>query len=487
MRHLFRPVRLDRPTQGSMARRGLLSMTGVATQGAVRFLTNVLVGRLGGPAVLGNVASAISTAQLLALLWPTTTGSAASKFIARARGKTDSDEGAAVASHLARRTIQAALFLAAVATPIWVLLDGGRVIDGAIVALLVVAYSGYSFTRGILFGSGQVARATAWDLMTGFLGLVGITVSLIAGVRGLAVLIPLAAAYCVYTLAGWPWGARGRPVASLRRELDQFVMLGVVGTLASAGFLQLSMIVARLSDGAANAGQYAAAMSLATPPSMLVGSLSLVLFPSMSEAWARNDLEAFRRQVDKATRMLIVVMVAVFGILVLSSELLVSVVWGEQYAQAADLVPILLTAVLATTLAVPSVSSLTSRTQRGMVTATVIGLVGMAIGVGIWAVLAPHLGVTGVAVGYLVGTLTIAGSTVTVSWRRDKQRWKGLIFRLGCGVAAFEGLLVAQREIGLPQAYDLAFVALFLCAWILLMRSDIRRLDLVGLVRGRRR
>jgi len=459
-------------------------MTGVVAQGAVRFLTNVLVGRLGGPAVLGNVASAISTAQLLALLWPTSTGSAASKFIARARGKADSDESAAVASHLARRTIQAAVLLALVAAPIWVLVDGGRVADGAIVAFLVVAYSGYSFSRGILFGSGQVARATAWDLITGALGLVGVAVALLAGVRGLAVLIPLATAYCIYTVAGWPWGAKGRPVSSLRRELDQFVMLGVVGTLASAGFLQLSQIVARLSDGATNAGQYAAAMSLATPPSMLVGSLTLVLFPSMSEAWARNDMDSFRRQADKATRMLLIIMVAVFGALILSSQLLVSVIWGKQFARAADLLPILLTAVLATTLAVPSVNSLMSRNQRGMVTATVIGLSGMTLGVGVWALLAPGLGVTGVAIGYATGTLTIAGASVTVSWRRDEQQWRGPFLRLSGGVALFGGLFLVERLLNLPQLSDLAFAAFFVVAWLLITRSDIRRLGLAERLRG---
>ena len=196
----------------------------------------------------------------------------------------------------------------------------------------------------------------------------------------------------------------------------------------------------------------------------------------MSEAWGRGDAEAFRNQADKTTRMLIVVMVAVFGTLILLSQILVLLVWGDQYARAADLLPVLLTAVLATTLAVPSVNSLTSRAQAGMVTATLIGLVGMTLGFGAWALLAPGWGVTGVAIGYLVGTLTIAGTAVTVSWRRERHRWKGPFFRLACVAATCAGLFVAERLCDLPPAYDFVFAALFMCAWVLLMHSDIRRL-----------
>ena len=102
---LIRPLSLDAPSTHSMARRGAMSVLGVGWQGLVRFITNALVGRVGGPAVLGVVGSAISAAQLSTLAWPTSAGAAASKFVARARGAGDQAQAAAVAAHLARRTV----------------------------------------------------------------------------------------------------------------------------------------------------------------------------------------------------------------------------------------------------------------------------------------------------------------------------------------------------------------------------------------------
>jgi len=458
----------------SMARRGVLSTVGVAVQGAARFVMNVLIGRIGGPSVLGSVASAISTAQLFSLLWPTTTGSAASKFVAQARGKGAPAQASAVAAHLAKRTIQAGLLLAITSVPIWILVDHGGLAGAGAVAALVIGYSGYSFTRGLQYGAGQVPRATAWDVTTGVLGLAGVLALLILGVRGILVILPLAAAYILFAVAGWPWGANGHPAPALRREMDSFVALGVAGTVASAGFLQLSMIVARLTDGVANAGQYAAALALATPPSLLAMSLSLVLFPSMAEAWGRRDVEGFKRQTDRATRALVTTMTAIFGPIALCGSLIVAVIWGNQYGHAATLLPILLLAILANTMGVACTNSLTSRSHRGMVTSTVSSLTGMTVGLLLWALLAPRWGTLGVAIGYLGGTILIAAIPIVIVWRRDGHRWKGLAFRLAAGLAALVSLLALERTVSPSPWLEPVIALAFIAGWLMLMRNDVR-------------
>src|SRR3954469_17933400 len=91
---MFRPLRLDQPTVGSLRARGVLSTIGIGVQGLLRFTISVIVGRVGGPAVLGVVNSAISGALFLSLLWPASSGAAASKFVARARGAGDDEEAA---------------------------------------------------------------------------------------------------------------------------------------------------------------------------------------------------------------------------------------------------------------------------------------------------------------------------------------------------------------------------------------------------------
>src|SRR6202000_3252848 len=158
----------------------------------------------------------------------------------------------------------------------------------------------------------------------------------------------------------WPYAAHGRPTVPRRRELDVFVLLGAVGSLASAGFLQLSQIAAKVAGGNGSAGEYAAALSLATPASLLAGSLSLVLLPSLSAAWGRGDKAGFRAQTDQANRGLAVVMVAIFGSIAVCSPLIVDLIWGSRFAGVENLLPVLVVAVLVTNLGVTSVNALTT-------------------------------------------------------------------------------------------------------------------------------
>ncbi len=482
---MLNPVRLDDPARTSLARGGVLSTVGLLAQGILRFATAFLVGHIAGRSELGIVASAIATATILALLWPTTTGSAASKFLARARGTGDSEQIRATAAHLRLRTIETAVVLALVSMPVWVLIDRGSWPGAVSVAALTLAYSGYSFTRGVQFGAGQVPRAIAWDITSVVLGLAGLVVLLVTGVRGPALVLPLVLAYGLYTLAGWPYAAKGRPDRARRRELDGFVALGAVGSLASTGFLQLSQISAKLAEGDAAAGQYAAALNLATPASMLAASLSLVLLPSMAEAWGRADHAAFHAQTDRATRALAVIMVAIFGSIIVCSRLLVDVIWGAPFAAARNILPVLVVAVLATNLGVACVNALTARSQRGMVVATGSSLLGMAIGATMWLFVAPRMGIEGVALGYLCGTVVIAAIPVGIVWRKDGHEWGLLFGKVALGLAVVGGTALTQRLTELPVLLDPALALAFLALWWLLNRGDIARLPVPGFLRRR--
>ena len=473
---LFRPVQLDRPARVSLAGGSVLSTAGLLAQGFLRFATAFLVGRIAGAEALGVVASAIATATILALLWPTTTGSAASKYLARARGAGERTEMRSTARHLAVRTVQTSIVLGLASIPVWLFVDDGTVAGALCVAGLTVAYSAYSFTRGVQFGAGQVPRATAWDLMSVALGLAALAAVLVAGVRGPALLLPLVLAYSVYALAGWPHGAKGRPDPAHRRELDAFVALGAAGSIASTGFLQLSQITARLTAGVAEAGQYAAALNLATPASMLAASLSLVLFPSLAEAWGRGDHAAFRNQTDRATRALAAVMVGIFGCLIICSRFVVALVWGDEFADAATVLPVLVLAVLATNLAVASVNALTTTSHKGMRVTTGASLLGLAVGVSVWLAAGERLGILGVAVGYLTGTVVIAGIPIVVVWRRDEHRWAGLFLRVGAALVVVGGVVLVQQRADLPLLLEPLLALVFLAAWLLVSRRDLPRL-----------
>lgn len=477
MHAYLRPLRVDVPDTVGMAAGGALSTVGLAAQGVLRFASTWLIGRIAGVEATGGYTAAVAVASILTLLWPTTTGAAASKYVARARGAADPAQLGAVVAHFRGRATVAALALGLVAVPIWVLVEHGDVAGALCVAAFTTAFSGYSFVRGILFGSGHVPRATAWDVISAAIGLVVLAVSLVAGVTGPALVLPLAGAYAIYTLAGWPWRIPERSVLprGLRRELDHFVVIGAAGSLASSGFLQLAMVVARGTD-AYEAGQFAAAMQTATPASMLAASLSLVLLPSMSEVLGSGDQHRFRAMSDGATRGLVVLMVAVFGGLTLASTPVMTLLWPAEFDPSSPIFPLLTLALLAANSSVAAINALAARSRRGMLVTSLASAAGLVVGALVWWWGVGRWGVVAVAAGYLAGTVVTNVVPVAVEWRVGRHQWGGLMGSAGLavGVVAVGTVLLRRTAPGLWV--DVLAALVFVAVWVAARRDDLRRL-----------
>jgi O-antigen/teichoic acid export membrane protein len=454
--------------------RAVLSTVGVGVQGVVRFLYSLLIGRTSGSAVLGEASAPVSLALFMSLLWPTATGTAAAKFVAIARGAQRPEEIEAVGRHLARRTVQSSVVLALCAVLVArTVLDVGWAAAG-MTGVLALAYSGYAFTRGLQFGAGQVPRATFWDVATALVSVVVLV--LVATSHSVAVLLlPLALGYGLYTVANWPRRAAATIAPALRREIDGFVLLGVVGTLASTGFLQISNVLARAANSPHEAGLYAAALSLATPASLISRSFSLVLFPSMSEAHGRQDRASLRAQTDVGTRALVVLMVGTFGVIVILSRVVLQVFYGDDFAAAGTVLPIMLVAVLFGTVVVAGVNFLTSTSQQGMRISASTSVIGMVIGCAAWAVLVPLYGVTGVAVGYLIGSAFITLPPLVIVWLREGHHWAALAVRFVVATGALVVLSVYEDKADVSAVAAVGLAAAFLLLWLAVSATDVRR------------
>jgi O-antigen/teichoic acid export membrane protein len=147
-------------------------------------------------------------------------------------------------------------------------------------------------------------------------------------------------------------------------------------------------------------------------------------------------------------RLLVLIMVGVFGALVLVSRPLVRVVFGADFAHAATLLPWLLLAVLTISIGVGAVTSLTTRSQRGVVLSSAASGAGLLVGTIVWAVIAPDHGVRGVAIGYLAGTVVGTAVPIALVWRQDRQRWAGLALRGALGLMLLLALLWTEHRFG---------------------------------------
>ncbi|WP_430645971.1 lipopolysaccharide biosynthesis protein [Agromyces sp. GXS1127] len=478
---------LDRPEERGFAGRGGLSIVGVAIQGLVRFVYSVLIGRLLTPALLAATNSAISLALFTSLLWPTGTAAAATKFVARARGAGDEAAVHGIARHLAIISLAAAVPLALGAAAFsWWSLAPGDGLQAALVAALVVAWAMYSYVRGLHFAVHQVGRATLWDAIAASTAIVLLLVVIVLDASAL-LLLPLTIGYALYALAGIPRRhprARDPLPADLRREMLGFTAWSTLGTLASTGLLQLSMVVAGSVGTPDEGGAYAAALTLATPASMVARSLSLVLFPTMAQATGRADHASVRRQTDLVSRGLVAVMGAILGTIAVASEPIVLLFFGARYADARAPLVVLLAATFLVTVNVAAVNALSAGTRRGVRIPALLSAVGMLLGLVATWLLVPGLGVLGVAVGYLVGAVVIGLGPIAWVWTTERMRWGWTAARATVGALAATALVVWLGTAEPGWWWSVVAAAGFLGLWVLLMMPEVRMVDSLRRPRG---
>lgn len=476
------PEAVPAPT-GSLRSRAALSTYAIAVQGLARLLYGVLIGHLGSRELLGQTNTSLSLSVLSSQLWAAPASAASTRFVAAPATLGDADAAATVARHLATRTALISMVLptgVALAGSLWLGFGPAHTIG---TVLLAFAYSMYSTLRGIQYGFLRFRHVAVWDTVAAATALVAVVVVLALDLTALA-LLPLALGYGLFAVVSWPArsggrGGRGRRVdPALRRQIDLFVLFGALSGVASGGLLQLSQIAAHRYAGPAEAGDYAAALTLATPASMLSVALSTVLVPPLVAAAGRGDRRAVHAQSDAIARRLTAIFVGLFGVLVIVSPLAIAVVWGEEYVGAADVLPLLLLAVMLTSIAIGGATTLQSTRVRGPRAVAYVNLAGLVVSLAVWPFLAPRYGTTGVALGYLVGAGAASLATLGTVWWVERHRWWNLAARLVGGTALVVALAVLTRDTtGLPgAAAQLGAATAFGVAWLALNHRDVAAL-----------
>jgi putative peptidoglycan lipid II flippase len=350
--------------------------------------------------------------------------------------------------------------------------------------LLAFAYSMYTTLRGVQYGFLRFRHVAVWDTVAGATALVAVVVVLSLDLTVLA-LLPLTLGYALFAIVSWPARTSGRVDSALRRQIDQFVLFGALSGVASGGLLQLSQVAAHYYAGAAETGDFAAALTLATPASMLSVALSTVLVPPLVAAAGRGDRRAVHAQSDAIARRLTAIFVGLFGVLVIVSPLAIALVWGPEYSAAAQILPVLLVAVMLTSIALGAATTLQSTRVRGPRAVAYVNLAGLVTSLAVWPFLAPRYGTVGVAVGYLVGSGLASLSMLGTVWWVERHRWLDLAAKLVGGTAVVLLLARTARLVdGVAGALaQLGAAAAFALVWLLLNRHEVAALW--ATVRGR--
>ena len=327
----------DNPIGSSFA----LTVIAVFVQGLSRFGYSLLIGNLMGTQMLGQVNLVISLGLFLVLLWPQASGTAASKYIAMARGRTDPGEQASVARYAARSATVGMAVLAVVAVmvagfslhlPLSYVLSAG---------LLVIALSAYNFVRGVRTGNNQFVATALWDCISSFITLTLLLLVLLGDFSPL-LLLPLCIGYLSYALPAWPV-RRGTPLPrALKSEILRFTAWGSINIVTASGLLQLSMMLGQYFDDDVALGQYSAAVTIATPASMLSSSMLVALSPAIARMFTAGDHRGMKTQLDAIMRTMVLVFLPVFGIGILWSGLIINTLYRARAEEFAGAVPLLI-------------------------------------------------------------------------------------------------------------------------------------------------
>ncbi|MET0989555.1 MAG: hypothetical protein ABWY54_02800 [Glaciihabitans sp.] len=407
--------------QSSLILHAALSTAGVLVQGLSRFGVTALIGNVMGPESLAHVSAWLSLALILSLLWPTGAGNAASSFLsaAIARGENPS----AALAVLVRSFWWSCLVMVAIGVPVAMLVLGADGADAVSVAALIVTYSGYIFLRGVQVGLGRILATSLWDVISAV-----VTTALLLAVLGLQasslLLWPITLGYAVFCARMLATAHRGHddlatvPLAQ-RAEIWHVVRWNSLGVLASNGLIQFSMLfvftfVPKTAGGLVAAGLYAAAMSLATPASMLSQAITQVLLARFA-AWGEEDPVLARRNFFKVLWVLSALLAVVFAVVAIASGLILQIIYGDEYSGAVVMMQILLAAVFAFSITIVIGAYLITTGQTAQ--ATKAALLGLGVGLAVmvlctlagWDV--PIAGASGVLAGYmlsLVATLLVA-------------------------------------------------------------------------------
>lgn len=447
------------------------TVVGVFVQGLTRLAYSILVGRMLGPAALGDLASVLALASFLVLFWPSAGGNAAGKFIAMARGEKDLAVARATEHFVAVSSAIGGAILGVAASLVVVVQFEAGWVAGLMGGALTLALAGYNYSRGLRVGYGHFRATALWDTIGSLISLTLLTGILVAGWNA-ALLAPLIIGYGVFAVSAWPSRAAQKLSTERRRDILRFTAWSSLNIMAAGGLLQLSIVLARQWSGEAELGFYSAAVQLATPASMLSSAMITAMGPSLVTRYAAGDLVSMRRVLEKIMNFTVAFFMPMFALGTFWASQLMIIIFGAEFMEGAVYLGLLFIAVSATSFNAAN-ARLNGTDPRGIRELAAANFVALFVGLGIMAWAGPSIGALGSAIGYLTGAVISAAIPFAIVWKRDSMPWLGVLARLLIAYAIMGAALVGQSITEGAIWWNALCTVLFFAVWLLLNKTPI--------------
>jgi putative peptidoglycan lipid II flippase len=468
-----------------VARNTALSLVAIGLLGASRLAYNVIVGRRFGAVALGRANIAINTALFASLLVSGGWGAACAKYLAQSIGRDLPGQAAAIYRRALRANLLGGAVIAGGMVAVLPHVIRGFTLRGrdlALAALVMFTYNAYTHLKGAYYGLGRVSTYVWNEIASDALLLAALGVVVAAGERGL-VLLPMAVSYGFFSVAAAVHLRHAAGTAATiepwqRREISGFVVLAVIGTVASTGFLNISVTFAGRYASATAVGHFSAALALVIPVYFFPRALSLALFPSVAYRFGQQRVDSVSRQLEISTRGLIVLLLPPTAAVALLARFVLRTIYGGSYEAGASVLAVLLAATYLSVVPIPSVTSLSGTERRYVKVPVWSSVLGLAIGLALWVTLGPRYGAPGIAWGYLFGSVPQTAIPMWFAARAFGVRLGSLAMRAAVVWAAVLGLWLwldrPDRQAGLGAS--LVAVGIVGIVYLALFGRDVLRI-----------
>lgn len=412
----------ETPSHTRLARNTALSLGAIGLLGAGRLIYNVVVGRRFGADALGEITLAINAAMFATLLVSGGWQASTARYLSQAIGRGEP----AIADGIYRRTLlhntAGGIVVAALAAAGLIVAPGVtlRARDAIIAGVIALAYNAYQHLKSAHYGFGMVDSYLRLESIASGAMLAGLAVVAATAARS-ALLVPVAAGYALFAVLSLIRLQRGRaprPVARpLWREIQGFTLLAIIGTVASAGFLNLSPVFAGRYDSPRMLGVFSAALALVIPVYFVPRALSLALFPSIAYRYGEDRHDSVTRQLSDTGRALWIMLLLPVACAGVAARLILRWLFGDAYEDGALILTIMLGATYLSVVQIPYVTTLSGTDRRYYKVPVLASVAGFGLGVILWATLGPRHGAAGVAWGYLIGSVPQAAIPIAFAAR----------------------------------------------------------------------
>jgi O-antigen/teichoic acid export membrane protein len=252
-----------------------------------------------------------------------------------------------------------------------------------------------------------------WDLITA-IGAIALLLAVIILGLDEVVLLPAILGYTVFAAAEFLAARRARqapPVLAPKTPpLTPFLAWSSIALIATNGLMQLSMVVAFAFEPREIAGQFAAALSLATPVSMIAQAVTQALIPRFAE-WGHLSYAQRNSHLRRALAAVSAVMFVGCGTVAVLMPWVLPLIFGPGFDAAVPMAQWLMLAVFGFSISVflSAFLAATSRARLAMVLTGSASIVGLACMFGVGATVSGTAGaISGTVVGMTLAAVALA-------------------------------------------------------------------------------